>query len=337
MTSEASTVRPKVAVIGTGGTISSVGRHSLDLVDYVVNQRIYDVHELLASVPEAGQVADVEAVAFKAIPSTAMGPGVWLDLVRVVHELGARAVPPDGVVITHGTASLEETAYFLNLALKVDFPVVLVGAQRPASGISTDANINLVNAIRVAGDPAARGNGVLVVLNDEIHAAREVTKTATLRMQTFRSPDFGCLGHADCDRVAFYRQLLRPACPGTEFSVDGLTALPRVDISYAYAGADGAAIRGFVAAGAQGIVSAGFAPGLCTAGEREVLAEFPELIVVQSSRVGSGRVAAMTGLRATADAVTADNLTPQKSRVLLMLALTVTRDRAEIQRMFDTY
>ena len=164
-----------------------------------------------------------------------------------------------------------------------------------------------------------------------------MTKTSTLRLQTFRSPDFGCLGHADNDKVVYYRRPVRRGAPDTEFDFSSATVLPRVDVAMSYAGSDGAALRGCLEAGAQGFVCAGFAPGLCTAGEREVLSQFPDVVVVQSSRVGSGRVAAMTGLRATPGAVTADNLTPQKARVLLMLGLTCTRDTAELQRMFDTY
>ncbi|NKC11558.1 MAG: asparaginase [Gammaproteobacteria bacterium] len=328
---------PKVAVIGTGGTISSVGRHSRDLLDYVVNNRIYHIHELLSQVPETEEVARVVPVPFRAIPSTAMGPAQWLELNQLVHDLVHDDPEIDGVVITHGTASLEETAYFLNLTLKVAVPVVVVGAQRPASGISTDANANLLNAVRVAGCPDSHGLGVVVVLNDEIHAARDVTKTSTLKLHTFRSPDFGCLGHADADKVAYYRHPLRRRAPDTQFDVRGTKELPRVDIVMSYAGADGAAIRGCVDAGAQGIVSAGFAPGLSTQAQREVFAEYPELLVVQSSRVGSGRVAAMTGLRAVKTGAIADNLTPQKARVLLMLGLTVTREPDELQRLFDEY
>lgn len=332
-----SEAKPKVAVIGTGGTISSVGRHKLDMVDYAANKRIYDVHELLAQVPELNQVVEVMPVAFDAIPSTEMGPAQWLLLQQEIHDTAAKHPELAGIVVTHGTASLEETAYFLNLVLHVAIPVVLVGAQRPASALSGDGPLNLVNAARVAACPDSRGLGVLVVLNDEIHAAREVTKTSTLRLQTFRSPDFGCLGHADNDRVVYYRRPVRRAAPDTQFDVSALMALPRVDIAISYAGADGAALRGCLEAGADGIVSAGFAPGLCSAGERAVLARYPDVVVVQSTRVGSGRVAAMTGLRATPGAVTADNLTPQKARILLMLGLTVTSDTDELQRMFDTY
>lgn len=180
--------------------------------------------------------------------------------------------------------------------------------------------------------------GVMVVLNDEIHCAREVTKTATARMQTFRVPDFGALGHADGDAVAFYRRPIRRHSPDTEFEVATLDALPRVDIAYAYAGGDGAAVRAFIAAGAKGIVSAGFAPGFTSPGEAEALQEARKagIVVVQCTRAGSGRVPPTTRLK-EAGFVLADNLNPQKARILLALALTVTSDPAEIGRIFKTY
>ena len=179
----------------------------------------------------------------------------------VIHRVAAERPDIAGFVITHGTATLEETAYFLHLALKTDKPVVLVGAQRPASALSTDAGMNLLGAIRVASAEAARGLGVLVVLNDEIQSAREVTKTSTYRLQTFRSPDFGALGHIDGDGVHIYRHPMRRHAPDTEFDVSKLDGLPRVDIAYSYAGADGTVVDALVAAGARGIVSAGLAPG----------------------------------------------------------------------------
>ncbi len=241
-------------------------------------------------------------------------------------------------MIGHGTASLEETAFFLNLTLRVPVPVVLVGSQRPASALSTDAGMNLLNAIRVAASPEARGKGVLVVLNDEIHAAREVTKTSTFRLQTFRTPDFGVLGHADADRVAFYRAPLRRHAPDTEFDVRALDALPRVDIAYSYVGGDDAAVRAFLAAGARGIVSAGFAPGSPGTAEAAALREAVRngVTVVQSTRAGSGRT--FRGTRATESGfLVADNLNPQKARLLLALALTRTNDPGEITRIFETY
>ena len=196
---------PRVAVIGTGGTISSVGKHSLDLVAYVENNKIYEVDELLNAFPETLEQGDVVPVRLRAMPSTAIGPAEWLEINTKIHDLVEEDPSLDGIVVTHGTATLEETAYFLNLASKVDIPIVLVGAQRPASGMGTDSGINLVNAIRTAGHPDSRGRGVLGVLNDEIHFSRDMTKTSTLRQQTFKSPDFGLLGHADWDKIAYYR------------------------------------------------------------------------------------------------------------------------------------
>lgn len=330
--------QPRVAVIGTGGTISSVGRDSLDIVRYSENGKIYQVDELLNAFPETKAQADVVPVRLRAMPSTAIGPAEWLEIVAKIHELAADDPDLAGVVVTHGTATLEETAYFLNLTLKVDCPVVLVGAQRPASGLSTDAGMNLVNAIRVAKDPASRGRGVLAMLNDEIHCARDVTKTSTLRLQTFRSRDFGLLGHADFDRIAYYRMPERRRAPDTEFDVAGLTELPRVDISLTYAGMDATVIDALVAAGAQGIVAAAMAPGYTTPAEFDALCRAAEagVAIAQSTRAGSGRVGDVPSRRAPG-AVLADNLTPQKARILLMLALTKTRDPAELQRMFDEY
>jgi L-asparaginase len=204
--------------------------------------------------------------------------------------------------------------------------------------MGTDAGINLVNAIRVAAAPESHGRGVLVMLNDEIHSAREVTKTSTMRLQTFRTADFGVLGHADADRVVYYRRPERRRMPDTEFDLAGLAALPRVDVILSYAGADRTPIDAFVAAGAKGLVSAGFAPGFCTPAEAEGLeaAIANGVAVVQSTRAGSGRVVEIGAYR-PAGCILADNLIPQKARVLLMLALTRTSDPEAIQQMFLTY
>jgi L-asparaginase len=330
--------KPKVAFIGTGGTIASLGRGPLDIQDYGAVGNVMHAEEILARWPETALVAEVLPVRYRNIPSTAIDFPDWKALVRLCGELEAAHPDLAGIVIGHGTATLEETAYFLNLTLKVKVPVVLVGAQRPSSALSSDAGMNLLNAIRVAACPDSRGLGVLVVLNDEIHAAREVTKTATMRLQTFRTPDFGCLGHADGDAVAFYRRPLRRCAPDTEFDVSRLTALPRVDVAYAYAGSDGTAVRAFVAAGARGIVSAGFAPGGTSPAEYDALkaAVAQGVVVVQSTRAGSGRT--FRGTRhAEAGFLIADNLNPQKARILLTLGLTVSADTAAITRMFREY
>ena len=195
-------MKPKVAFIGTGGTIASIGVGPLDLQDYGATGKVMHADELIARWPETALVADVLPVRYRNIPSTAIDFSDWKALVLLCETLVAQHPDLAGIVIGHGTATLEETAYFLNLTLKVSVPVVLVGAQRPSSALSTDAGLNLVNAIRVAASPEARGMGVLVVMNDEIQAAREVTKTATARLQTFRSADFGgtrpCRWRRDC-------------------------------------------------------------------------------------------------------------------------------------------
>jgi len=331
-------MKSKVAFIGTGGTIASLGIGPLDLQNYGATGNVMHADEIIARWPETALVADVLPVRYRNIPSTAIDFADWKALVLLCQQLVAEHPDLAGIVIGHGTATLEETAYFLNLTLKVEVPVVLVGAQRPSSALSTDAGLNLVNAIRVAASPDARGLGVLVVLNDEIQAARDVTKTAKLRLQTFRTADFGVLGHADGDAVAFYRRPLRRCCPDTDFDVRSLDAIPRVDIAYAYVGSDGTAVRAFTAAGAKGIVSAGFAPGFSSPGDFEALKEAAAqgVVVVQCTRAGSGRT--FRGARlANAGFLIADNLLPQKARILLSLALTVTTDPEQIAHFFRTY
>ena len=331
-------MKPKVAFIGTGGTMASLGETPLTLMDYGGPGRIMQASAILERFPEANEVVDIIPVDFKAVASHHITFAEWKALVLECDRLVAAHPGLAGIVIGHGTATMEETAYFLSLTLQVSIPVVLVGSQRPASALSTDAGLNLVNAIRVAASPEARGMGVLLVLNDEISAARDVQKTSTTRLQTFRTPDFGALGHADGDTVAFYRRPLRRTYPGTEFDIRALDALPRVDIVLSYVGADGTAVRAFAAAGAKGIVSAGFAPGAPTEGEREALAEAVKagITVVQSTRVGSGRLFRGRRMR-EAGFLIADNLTPQKARILLALALTRTSDPTEIERMFLEY
>jgi L-asparaginase len=331
-------MKPKVAFIGTGGTIASIGVGPLDLQDYGATNQVMHADEIIARWPETGLVADVLPVRYRNIPSTAIDFSDWKALVLLCETLVAQHPELAGIVIGHGTATLEETAYILNLTLKVAVPVVLVGSQRPSSALSTDAGLNLVNAIRVAASPEALGMGVLVVLNDEIQAARDVTKTATARLQTFRTADFGVLGHADGDAVAFYRRPLRRCYPDTEFDIRALDALPRVDIAYAYAGGDGTAVRAYIAAGAKGIVSAGFAPGFAPPGDFEALKEAVAqgIVVMQSTRAGSGRT--FRGTRLTnAGLLIADNLIPQKARILLALALTMTNDADHIAQIFRSY
>ncbi len=330
---------PKVAVIGTGGTISGVGRDRLDLYNYGTSGRFMHVDELIAGVPELAGVADVVAIKYRNIASTAIGPAEWIELVGLIHKAVADDAGIAGIVVTHGTASLEETAYFLNLTVKVPVPVVVVGAMRPSSALGADGGMNLLNAVRLAGSPAARGMGVLVLLNDEINAARDVTKTSNFRVQTFITRDFGMLGYTEGDAVTFYRKPIRRCAPDTEFDVATLASLPRVDIIPAYGGADGVLVDAAVAAGAKGLVSSGFPSGAPAPLQKQALKVAVErgVVVVQSSRSGSGRVIDSSESLREAGFLGADTLTPQKARILLMLALTTTSDPAEIRRMFAEY
>ncbi|MBO0735763.1 MAG: asparaginase [Alphaproteobacteria bacterium] len=328
---------PRIAVIGTGGTISSLGASSLDVLDYPDFGQKLTCEALLDRFPETRRVAELMPVTFRQVGSTEIGPKDWVEIRALIHRIAHDEPAVDGFVIPHGTATLEETAFFLNLTLACAQPVVLVGAQRPASALGTDAGMNLVNSLRVAGSPEARGNGVLVVLNDEIHAARDVVKTSTYRLQTFRSVDFGALGHVDGDGVHFYRTPLRAHMPTTRFARMDLTLLPRVDIVYSYAGADGALVDAAVAAGARGIVSAGFAPGSPTPEQRAALerAARSGVAVVQCSRA-SGRVAPRRRLRETG-IIAGEDLSPQKARILLMLTLCTTSEFGAIQEAFRSH
>jgi L-asparaginase len=328
---------PRIAVIGTGGTISSLGASSLDVLDYPDFGQKLSCEALLDRFPETRLVAEPLPVTFRQVGSTDIGPKDWIEIRALIHRIARDQTEVVGFVIPHGTATLEETAFFLNLTLATAQPVVLVGAQRPASALGTDAGMNLVNALRVSGSPEAHGKGVLVVLNDEIHAARDVVKTSTYRLQTFRSADFGALGHADGDGVHFYRAPLGMHMPDTPFAGLELSSLPRVDIVYSYAGADGALVGAAVAAGAQGLVSAGFAPGSPTPDQRAAFERAAKsgIVIVQCSRA-TGRVAPRRRLR-EGGIIAGEDFTPQKARILLMLALSMTSDIATIQQMYRTY
>ena len=328
---------PRIAVLGTGGTISSIGASSLDVLDYPDFGQRLAAEALIDRFPETRLVADPQPVTLRQVGSTEIGPADWLELRATIHRIADAEPATAGFVIPHGTATLEETAFFLNLTLRTAQPVVLVGAQRPASAIGSDDVMNLVAALRVAGAAEARGKGVLVVLNDEIHAARDVVKTATYRLQTFRSLDFGALGHVDGDGVYFYRAPLGAHMPEAPFAALEFAApVPRVDILYSYAGADGALVDAAVACGAKGLVSAGFAPGSPTPAQRTAFESAAKagVVVVQCSRAFSGRVAPRRRLCETGIVAGLD-FSPQKARILLMLALTTTADIAAVQQLFN--
>jgi L-asparaginase len=333
------TAPPKIGIILTGGTIDSAGSDRLDLAWYIEAGKRIDNAELFARVPELKQIADVQDIPFRRLPSHAMVDKDWFDLVNTIHA-AIDNDKLDGVVVTHGTNTLEETAYFLHLTLKTTKPVVLVGAMRPSSAVSADGYLNLINAVRTAAAESSHGLGCLVVMNDTIFSARDVTKNATYRVEAFQSRDLGPIGFSDNDgRVVYYHHPLRPHTTRSRFTIDQLTSLPRVDIVISYVGADGALIEAAAGAGAKGIVSAATGAGRPTPAED---AQFDEmhrrsgLIMCLCSRVASGRTVRSPSLRKRGF-VAGDNLQPWKARILLALSLTQTRDPDEIQNIFDSY
>ncbi|MBB3966094.1 asparaginase [Rhizobium metallidurans] len=322
----------KIAFIGTGGTIASIGSDQFDLLDYNASDQRIDAKSLIERIGIDGIVADLVPIDFRRIDSTAITMDDWADLADLCHDV-ARDETVDGIVIGHGTASLEETAWALSLVLDLHIPVVITGSMRPLTGISSDANANLAAAIRVAA--SGRSDiGVVVVVNDEIHSPRRVTKGHTLRLNAFQSPWHGPIGYVDGPHVRMgeYCQRLRGG-----FDRQALRSLPRVDISYSYVGCDGVAIAAFVAAGAKGIVSAGFGPGMGTPSEIELLADAVKrgVVVIQSARTGAGLV--VDGKHHQSLGIIAGNdLSPQKARILLALCLARGDTSSEIAGLFHS-
>lgn len=334
---------PRIAIVATGGSIAGVGPDRMDFILYPELGEHITIHESLARIPEASDFALLEAEDLVSVGSTAIGPAEWLSLAKRINQLLDRD-DVAGVVVTHGTATLEETAYFLHLTVKSSKPVVVTGAMRPPTAMSTDADLNLLDAIRVAAAPVAAGMGVLTILNNEIQCARDVVKTNTFRVETFKPNELGFLGYADSDgEVVFYRAPLRRHTTDTEFSVDDRDSLPRVDIVYCYAGCDELlvdAVRANASSadGSKGLVLAGFGGGSFPPRAIEAAAQAVAegMPVVLASRSLAGRVV-MTPRKEEQQFIVSDNLQPQKARILLMLGLTVTSQRREIQRMFGQY
>jgi L-asparaginase len=346
---------PRVRLLATGGTISNRtgGRLTAD--------------ELLQSMPTLGRYVRAEAEQFANTSSSEISLDQWLQLARRLNDLFRQDADLAGVVVTSGTDTLEELAYFLNLTVRDARPVVVVGSMRNPSTLGYEGAANLLEGFRVAADPASRNKGVLVVLNDEINAAREVTKTDALRLQTFQSRGYGLLGVVDSDRIVYYRDVVKRHTATSEFDLAGVTSLPRVDIVLVYQGATGDVIKALVDAGAKGIVVAAAGAGATVPGQSEGLqyAASKGVFLVTATRTGSGRIAARMpapipappagaaaggqpeGAAGAAAApqrpalgrssIAAEDLTPLKARILLMVALTKTQDAASIQRMFTEY
>ena len=315
---------PLVKVVATGGTIANTPSGRLNAA------------EVADAIPALKKVARLEVEEVIRVGSSAITLANWLTLARRVNDILAREPEVKGVVVTHGSNTAEETAYFLSLTVKSDKAVVLTAAQRQFTTLSSDSPKNFLQAVRVAVSDEARGKGALVVVNDLIHAARDVTKSISYRLETYDSRDLGALGFVDEDRVTFYRT---PTRKGNPFEIEKIKAFPRVDIIYTYADADGALIDAAVAQGkAEGLVIAGFPTGSGTPAQDEAVKRVVAkgIPVVMTHRGGMGRVQD-TRPKEARPLIWGDNLTAQKARILLMLALTRTRNTAELQKIFETY
>jgi len=331
--------RPIVRVIGTGGSIAGVGPDRMDFILYPEIGDHITIQQSLDRVPEIQDFAEVRSEDLVSVGSTAIGAAEWLGLAQRINAIFKDETDVAGVAVTHGTATLEETSYFLHLTVKSQKPVVITGAMRPPTALSTDSDLNLLDAVRTAASPDATGLGVLTVLNNEIQCGRDVTKANTFRVETFRPNELGFLGYADSDgKVVFYRAPLRRHTVDTPFMVDNMTGLPRVDIVYAYAGADGLLVDAVRNNRSDGLVLAGFGGGTFppTVVEAAVKLVDDGIPVVLATRSTAGRVVT-TPKKKEQGFLVSDNLLPQKARILLMLGLTVTKDRHELQQMFYEY
>lgn len=327
---------PTVVVLATGGTIAGAATSDVQAA-YSTGQ--VGVQQLIGVVPQAQTLASLRGEQVSNIGSQDMNDEVWLKLARRVNEL-ATASDVDGIVITHGTDTIEETAYFLNLVVKTRKPVVLTAAMRPSTALSADGPLNFYNAVAVAANKNAAGRGVLVVINDWIHGASSLTKTSTTAVQTFLSPLRGLIGTVAYGQAEFYRGPVGRNTMDSEFSLDHVSALPRVDIIEAYENMDGALIEAAAAAGAKGIVVAGVGNGNMTQAALDALAAESKkgIVCVRSSRVVTGRV----GRNVEVDddklnLVASEDLSPQRARVLLRLALLEPRSLTDMQRVFEEY
>ncbi|VEG70108.1 Probable L-asparaginase periplasmic precursor [[Pasteurella] aerogenes] len=325
---------PNITILATGGTIAGSGKSSVSS-EYQAGQLTIDT--LIEAVPEMKTIANIKGEQIVKIGSQDMSDEVWLKLAKAINS---QCKNTDGFVITHGTDTMEETAYFLDMTVKCEKPVVLVGAMRPATEKSADGPLNLYNAVVVAADKDSAGRGVLVAMNDTVLGARDVTKTSTTAVQTFSSPNFGALGYIHNSKVDYERAPESKHTVNTPFNVDELTKLPKVGIVYAYSNMPTEPLKALLDAGYKGIVAAGVGNGNVNAANLALLEQAAKdgVAVVRSSRVPTGYT--------TRDAEVDDSkygfsasgtLNPQKARVLLQLALTKTQDPKQIQQYFEDF
>jgi L-asparaginase len=328
--------KPNVVLLATGGTIAGSAENGTQ-VGYTSGQVGVDV--LIAAVPQLSELATIKGEQIANVGSQDMSDDIWLRLAKRVNELAAEN-SVDGIVITHGTDTIEETGYFLQLVVHSSKPIVMTAAMRPSTALSADGPLNIYNAVAVAADPAAGGRGVMIVANDDIHGARAITKTNTTDVQTFMSPERGLIGVTLYGKNTFFRGPYRMHTSESALSVAGVASLPRVDVIYAHADMSPDLIDASVANGAEGIVTAGVGNGNMTASALEALARAREndVVVVRASRVAGGSVGRNVEVNDDKYGfVVSGELSPAKARVLLKLALLNSSDPEEIQTLFDRY
>ncbi|AFD08766.1 type II asparaginase [Solitalea canadensis] len=326
----------RVKILATGGTIAGAGA-AADRAAYTAGKLPID--ELLNAVPQIHKIAKITGEQVASIGSQDMSIEVWLKLAKRINEIFAKN-EADAIVITHGTDTQEETAYFLDLAVKYDKPVILVGAMRPATAISADGPKNLLDAVVVAADPKSQGRGVMLAMNERVFDARSVTKTNSTALETFLSTNFGPVGLIYDQKVEYYYNPVRKGNKDTPFDVNSTTSLPRVDVAYMYADADPTALNAFVAAGAKGIIFTGVGNGNMNKKNYDAIKAATDkgVIVVRATRTPGGRVTLHDEVDdAALGTIVSDDLNAQKARILLMLALTKTSDKAKLQDIFFQY
>ena len=327
---------PNVVILATGGTIAG-SAESATQAGYTSGQ--VGIQTMIEAVPGIREIANVTGEQISNVGSQDMSVKIWLDLANRINELLATD-DVDGIVITHGTDTQEETAYFLNLVVKSDKPVVTTGSMRPSTAVSAEGPLNLYNAVAVAASPKAKGLGVLLVMNDQIHSPQAVTKTNTTSVQTFMSPMQGLVGAVLYGKLEFYREPHNLHTTKSEFSVKGVKNLPRVDVVYACADMSPDLIDLLVKAGAKGIVIAGVGNGNMTAATLEAAKKATDkgIIVVRSTRVPTGYVLRNAEVNDDKyNTIASDELNAPKSRVLLMLCLAAGKSPNEIQDIFYKY
>jgi L-asparaginase len=332
----AQTKKPNIVILATGGTIAGAAASGTQ-AGYTSGAVTIDA--MLAAVPGIKDLATVKGEQISNVGSQDMSFDIMLAVAKRINELAAKP-DVDGIVITHGTDTMEETAFFLNLVVKTEKPVVMVGSMRPSTAVSADGPLNLYNAVGVAVDEEAKGRGVLVVMNDWIHAAHSLTKTSTTAIQTFMSPLRGVVGVANYGKNDFYNTPQWRHTTGSEFDVANVSKLPRVDIVFACADMPPDLIDASVTNGAKGIVIAGVGNGNMNKASLEAAAKAAKkgVIVVRSTRVATGSVGRNVEVNDDElGLIASDELNPQKARILLALALLKQRSNQEIQKLFYNY